>query len=191
MAAWKEKNKIMQRYDVTAEMYDERYAEEQASKYKVALENLKVAETMILDVGCGSGLFFSYVAPHAKLVVGVDISRKLLIHAKERACPFQNIFLIQADADYLPFAKSSFDTVFAFTLLQNVPNPMETLKEFKRVTKQKGKFVVTGLKKAFTLDKFLDLLEAAGLTVVSFADDEDLKCYVVALSLDRTCTSTT
>ena len=51
--------------------------------------------------------------------------------------------------------------------------------------------MVTGLKKAFTLDKFLDLLEAAGLTVVSFADDENLKCYVVALSLDRTCTSTT
>ena len=90
----------------------------------------------------------SYVAPHAKLVVGVDISRKLLIHAKEQACPFQNIFLIQADADYLPFAESSFDTVFAFTLLQNVPNPMETLKEFKRVTKQKWEICGNWLKKS-------------------------------------------
>ena len=48
----------MQRYDVTAEMYDERYADEQQRKYKKALENVNVTGKTVLDVGCGSGLFF-------------------------------------------------------------------------------------------------------------------------------------
>ena len=74
MASWKDKRKVMQRYDLTAQMYDERYAEEQETKYRVSLENLNVTGCVVLDVGCGSGLFFSHVAAQASMVVGVDIS---------------------------------------------------------------------------------------------------------------------
>ena len=66
-------------------MYDERYAEEQKAKYKKALEVVNVADRVVLDVGCGSGLFFSQVAAQADIVVGVDVSRKLLFKAKEQA----------------------------------------------------------------------------------------------------------
>ncbi len=52
---------------------------------QASLENLNVKGCAVLDVGCGSGLFFSQVAAQASLVVGVDISRKLLLKAKERA----------------------------------------------------------------------------------------------------------
>jgi hypothetical protein len=41
---------------------------------------------------------------------------------------------------------------------------------------------VTGLKKAFSLNAFRDVLEGAGLRVVSFVDNEDLKCYVAVLA---------
>ena len=82
----------MQRYDLTAEMYDERYAEEQKAKYGAALENVNVADGAVLDVGCGSGLFFSNRGAKAKMVVGVDISRKLLLKAKEQAQGFAECF---------------------------------------------------------------------------------------------------
>ena len=72
----------MHAYDVTAEMYDERYSEEQHRKYRRALENVDVMGVSVLDVGCGSGLFFSEIASKAKLVVGVDVSKKLLLKAK-------------------------------------------------------------------------------------------------------------
>ena len=74
-----------------------------------------------------------------------------------------------------------FDAVFAFTVLQNMPEPSETLNQLKLVAKPGGKVVVTGLKKAFSLNAFMDVLEGSGLCMVSFVDMEDLKCYVAVL----------
>lgn len=184
MADWKDKRKVMLRYDLTAQMYDERYAEEQESKYEASLEKVNVTGCAVLDAGCGSGLFFTQVATQASLVVGVDISRKLLLKAKERAGVFDNVSVLQADTDHLPFKESGFDIVFAFTVLQNMPKPTETIDELKRTTKVDGRVVVTGLKKAFTLTNFMDFLESSGLTVVSFVNDENLKCYIAVLALN-------
>jgi ubiquinone/menaquinone biosynthesis C-methylase UbiE len=159
LAGWKDKRKVMQRYNVTAEMYDERYSQEQERKYKKALENVNVAG----------------------LVIGVDVSRKLLFKAKEQGSTFSNVAVLQADADHLPFRDGLFGAVFAFTVLQNVPKPAETLDELKRVAKKGGKIVVTGLKKAFPLASFIDLLDCSSLIVVAFVDDEAINCYVAVL----------
>ena len=172
----------MQSYDVTAEMYEERYGDEQQRKYKKALEKINISGKALLDVGCGSGLFFREVSKDAMMVVGVDISPKLLLKAKEQASAFSNTFVLHADADHLPFKKGCFDDVFAFTVLQNMPNPDETLSELKMVMKGEGKVVVTGLKKAFPLEKFMDVLENSGLQVIVFVDDEVVKCYIAVLS---------
>ena len=119
---------------------------------------------------------------NAQTVVGVDVSRKLLLKAKEQANASQNVFLVQADADHLPFSDDFFDPVFAFTVLQNMPEPSATLNELKRVAKCDGRVVVTGLKKAFSLGAFMDVLEGSGLRAVSFVDDESLNCYVAVLA---------
>ena len=171
----------MQSYDATSEMYEERYAEEQQRKYEKSLEKVEVTGKLVLDVGCGSGLFFG-VAAQADVVVGVDVSRKLLLKAKEHARETQNAFVLQADADHLPFSDRCFDNVFAFTMLQNMPNPDVTLSELRRVIKSNGRVVVTGLKKAFPLNTFMDILEGSGLMVSAFVDDQDLNCYVVVLA---------
>ncbi|MDR0493474.1 MAG: class I SAM-dependent methyltransferase [Nitrososphaerota archaeon] len=181
LTAWKTKRSMMKRYDITAEIYDERYFEEQNRKYKKALENVGVKGLSILDVGCGSGLFFSHVAEQAMLVVGVDVSHGLLLKAKERPERNGNVFLVQADADHLPFRDNFFGATFAFTMLQNVPNPSETITELKRVVEVNGKVVVTGLKKAFALNKFMDILEDSKMTLTAFVDEKTLNCYVAVL----------
>jgi ubiquinone/menaquinone biosynthesis C-methylase UbiE len=172
----------MKRYDLTADMYEERYAEEQQAKYRAALESVDAAGGVVLDVGCGTGLFFSQVAAQASMVVGIDISRKLLLKAGDKAKKLSNVFVMQVDADHLPFREGSFDAVFAFTVLQNMPKPSETLCELKWVAKLGGSVAVTGLKKAFPLDEFMDVLEGTSLRVASFVDIEDLKCYVAVLA---------
>lgn len=172
----------MQRYDVTARMYDERYAEEQTAKYQAALKHLNI-DGSVLDVGCGTGLFFSHIATEAQTVVGVDISRLLLLQAKERVRDFPSVLLVQADADHLPFRDACFNVVLAFTVLQNMPKPSETLSELKRNAKCDAHFVVTGLKKAFSLEAFTALLHNAGLQVVSLEDDETLKCHVAVTAV--------
>jgi ubiquinone/menaquinone biosynthesis C-methylase UbiE len=183
--AWKEKQQIMQRYDTTAEGYNELHGEEQEAKYRVALQNLPLKTTdAVLDVGCGSGLLFPHVADKTAIAVGVDLSRELLKKAQTTAKKFPNTFIVQADADHLPFTDAVFGAVFSFTVLQNMPNPQKTLQEWKRVTKAGGNLVVTGLKKAFPLDKFLDVLEDSGLRLDCFVDEDDLKCYVAVLTVD-------
>ena len=149
---WRDKRKVMLRYNVTADSYDEQYTDEQRRKYTKALEKVDVTNNAILDVGCGSGLFFKEVETQAEMVVGVDVSHNLLLKAKERAKASQNTFVLQADADHLPFKNNLFGFVFAFTVLQNMPKPTETLQELKRVAKKSGRVVVTGLKKAFSLE---------------------------------------
>jgi ubiquinone/menaquinone biosynthesis C-methylase UbiE len=181
VSAWKQKRSVKRRYDLTAHLYDARYAEEQEAKYSVALENLGVTG-VVLDVGCGTGLLFSHVAAEAELVVGVDVSKQLLLQARKRAEKFCNVHLVQADGDYLPFKNSRFSVVFAFTVLQNLPKPSETLAEIGRTARRDASIVVSGLKKAFSLKAFGELLRQAGFGVVSLRDVDVLKCYV-ALSV--------
>lgn len=177
MSSWKQKRRVMRRYDLTARLYDMQYAEEQEAKYRIALENLKVEGT-ILDVGCGTGLLFAHVATKAETVVGVDVSKQLLLQARKRAEKFCSAQLVQADADHLPFNNACFTVVFAFTVLQNMPKPSETLMEIKRTAKRDAFIVITGLKKTFSLEAFGKLLQQAALQVVSLKDDDTLKCYV-------------
>lgn len=179
---WKDKRKVIERYDITAEMYDERYKEEQGRKYCKALQHIDIADSVVLDVGCGSGLFFDKVSDKAKIVIGIDVSRKLLNKAKEKANVRGNVYVLQADADHLPFYDKFFDRTFSFTILQNMPVPKKTLKELKRVGKPGGKMVVTGLKKAFPLNAFMDILEESKLTVTAFVDDENVNCYIAVLT---------
>ena len=63
-----------------------------------------------------------------------------------------------------------------------MPKPSETLGELKRVANKDGWVVVTGLKKAFPLEKFMDVLEGSGLDVVTFADEDNINCYVAVLT---------
>ncbi len=178
MSVWSKKRRVMRRYDSTAHMYDGRYAEEQEAKFEVALKALNLScYALVLDAGCGTGLFFGHVASHADTTIGLDFSRKILLQAKERAKNFSNVHVILADADRIPFKEASFDIVFAFTLLQNMPNPDETLKEIGRAAKHGALLVITGLKKAFPLETFEKLLRDSGLRIISLHDNA-LKCYV-------------
>lgn len=168
----------MQRYDLTAHIYDMQYREEQTAKIKAAIESINIdEESSVLDLGCGTGLLFNSVAEKAKIVVGLDISGKILFQAEERARKFLNVHLLKADAENIPLKETFFSHVFAITLIQNTPNLFETLNEIKRVTKENSIIVVTGLKKKFQQETFERILWTAGLRTTTLKS-EGLKCHV-------------
>jgi len=178
MADWRKKRQTMRHYDQSAAVYDAQYRKEQETKISSALTGLTLErENIILDMGCGTGLLFSHVAKRVKLVVGVDISARILKEAEERAKAYSNTALIIADTDHAPFPNNTFDAAFAVTLLQNIPKPHQTLDEMKRVTKQNGAIVATGLKKAFSRKEFTQLLRRVGLKIKVLRLDENLKEY--------------
>jgi ubiquinone/menaquinone biosynthesis C-methylase UbiE len=186
MSGWKKKRDVMRRYDTTAGLYDRRYAEEQKAKIVAAMKHVTMEErSLALDAGCGTGLFFSHMATKTGTLVGVDISKKSLLVARKRAKTHGNVGLVLADADNMPFKEHAFNHVFAFTLVQNMPFPAETLKELRRIASGDAVFAVTGLKRVFARKAFEALLENAGLRVLAFEDGDNLKCYVAVCAAVR------
>ncbi len=178
MAGWKQKRRHMRHYTRTAHVYNIRYADEQSLKIDVALENLKPRKGAILDLGCGTGLLLPRIQKTAKDIVGVDVSGGMLKEIPPSAKRSENVHLILADADQTPLRHGYFDAVLAITLLQNMSNPRNTLEEMKRVAKPDSSIIVTGLKKQFTQQSFLKLLEDAELKPRLLKTDERVKCHV-------------
>jgi ubiquinone/menaquinone biosynthesis C-methylase UbiE len=178
---WKQKRSAIRHYNRTAETYDQQYTEEQNLKITSALGALAQPvgkNAVILDVGCGTGTLFPHIARKTKQTVGVDASAELLKKAQARTKTHKNIALIRVDVDFLPFKAESFTHTFAFTLLQNMPNPEDTLEEIKRVTRRDARIVITGLKKHFTQTAFVGLLKDARLKILTLKTDEELKDFV-------------
>lgn len=176
---WKEKKREIRRYDVTAHIYNLRYHKEQGKKYEAVLNLLEVTNgNLVLDLGCGTGLFIQRIAKLGCTIVGVDHSKKMLEETKRECSYLINVSLICGDADFLPLRENMFDKVFAFTLLQNMPEPRKTILEMIRVARIDSDLVLTAQKKIFTKERFMQLLGEIDLSVVKFFDDEGLKDYI-------------
>jgi len=177
---WKAKREIRKRYNDSSEVYDNLYRDEQEAKIRTALSALEDIQMekldLALDVGCGTGLLFRHIIERTNLLVGLDMSKNLLRKASNRTS--SRGALILADADHMPFAEGSFDTVFAVTLLQNMPHVKVTFQEINRVARRNAVIIATGLKKSFGKREFLILLRKAGLEIVNARADDHLLGYV-------------
>ncbi len=180
MSAWDQKRKVMRHYSRIASTYDLQYTEEQEEKMSVALSDVHLGrDSLILDLGCGTGLLLNHLGNSVRLLAGIDISRDILKEAKKRADQLKNVALLCADADYTPFRNQIFHAVFAITLLQNTPNPTRTLEEVKRIARKNASIILTALKKEFTLDATEQLLRKVGLSVETMNTDNSLKGYII------------
>lgn len=179
MRVWKQKRGSMQHYDKQATIYNVHYLVEQNAKIETMLSRMTFRRNeKVLDLGCGTGFLFPYLAQKAEFLVGLDISKKVLHEAKKRARGHLNIHIIRADADTTPFLGGIFNKILSITVLQNMPKPKKTITEMKRTAKAEAIFAVTGLKKKFTEERFVNLLENGKLKVLSLNTDEQLKGYV-------------
>jgi ubiquinone/menaquinone biosynthesis C-methylase UbiE len=101
----------------------------------------------VLDLACGTGgfsrAFASTVGP-AGLVVGVDASPTMLARAAAelRKRGPENVALIRADAESLPFDDSGFDAVCCFAALHLFADPMRALDEMTRVLTPGGRIAI-------------------------------------------------
>jgi ubiquinone/menaquinone biosynthesis C-methylase UbiE len=139
---WRKKKDSIRFYDLTASSYEELYGKEQEEKYDAALKSLGISCLgKVLDVGCGPAIFLRKIVNTSTLRVGLDISYQILVSARGTDTSLMHI--IRADADFLPVRDEIFDSVFAFTLFQNMPNPRSTLHEMLRIVRTKGVIVLT------------------------------------------------
>jgi SAM-dependent methyltransferase len=97
----------------------------------------------ILEIGAGSAMCSRWLASHGAESVASDVSVGMLGHAALGAqLTGIEIPLVQADAQYLPFADASFDTVFtAFGAVPFVADSARVMREAARVVRPGGRWV--------------------------------------------------
>lgn len=94
----------------------------------------------ILEVGCGSGCFTSYLenVSSGMTIFGIDNDRILIDKAAKRQFSNNKVSYICGDARNLPFEESNFDMVISHTFFQCVDQKHVILNEMKRVVKPNG-----------------------------------------------------
>jgi ubiquinone/menaquinone biosynthesis C-methylase UbiE len=143
----KEKGQL---FDEWPEAYDRWFTTPIGSlirKYEaqLILDLLKpMAGEIILDVGCGTGVFTLDLLSLGSRVIGLDISLPMLMRAskKLKGHPFQ---MVLADMLNLPFSESSFDKVVSITALEFVEDAKRAVEELFRVTRRGGRIVLATL----------------------------------------------
>jgi len=93
----------------------------------------------LLDVACGTGNTAIPLARRGAVVTGVDIAANLLVQARARAeAENLSITFDEGDAEQLPYADGSFDTVVSMFGAMFAPRPALVASEFARVLKPGG-----------------------------------------------------
>ncbi len=102
----------------------------------------------ILDFGCGVGRLARAFRRHFEQYAGIDISESLVFEARRlHASLSQAHFIVSASAT-LPIASNSCDMVYAWGVLQHVPDRTSALRyvgEFVRVMRPGGMLAFTTL----------------------------------------------
>ncbi|WP_286899721.1 class I SAM-dependent methyltransferase [Thermocrispum sp.] len=96
----------------------------------------------VLEVAVGTGLNLPHYPPDVRLT-GIDFSAQMLALAERRATGLgRPITLLRADAQRLPLADDSFDTVVCTFGLCAIPDHEAALDEIDRVLRDGGRLIL-------------------------------------------------
>lgn len=115
-------------------------------KFAVQLAQLRMGDS-VLDVAGGTGDLIKacakYIGPQGKAIL-LDINAAMLNMGRDRLLNsgLTEISVIQANAEYLPFAEDSFDCLSIAFGLRNVTNKQTALQSMYQVLKPGGRLLV-------------------------------------------------
>jgi phosphatidylethanolamine/phosphatidyl-N-methylethanolamine N-methyltransferase len=152
----------------------------------VAIERMAIRRGhRVLEVGVGTGINTS-LYPKKCHVTGIDLSASMLERARERVARegLKHVRLLEMDAARLTFADDTFDIVYAPYLVSVVPDPVQVVREMRRVCRTGGKIII--LNHFRSKNPLLSRLEQAisPLTVhIGFKSDLDLPGFLAQAEL--------
>jgi 2-polyprenyl-3-methyl-5-hydroxy-6-metoxy-1,4-benzoquinol methylase len=103
-----------------------------------------IPSNRLLDIGCGTGIYFDALVRHADSIDAIDLSSDMVRVARDycKHSGLNTIHLIIGSAECLPCGSADFDVVIAMDLLHHVPDIEAALSEVHRVLKPGGHFLV-------------------------------------------------
>ena len=129
----------------------------------------------VLEVGVGTGKNLPYYSKDQVELTAIDISKKMMDKAKERAeqLKFKINFKL-VDSEKFPFPNNSFDYIITTFVLCSVASPETVLKEMDRVLKPTGKILL--LEHVLSKNKLIRLFQRL---------HNPLTKFLVGVNIDR------
>jgi SAM-dependent methyltransferase len=159
------------------------------------LRSLLIRDSVIIEVGCGTGLNGECLLEMGHRYIGIDISRGMLTEARNKLNQKGKADFVLGDAEYVPFRDHCADVTLAVAVLHHLPNPQLCMNELARCTKslviigaeptRLSQFLLSpairlakhlglapglspadSLTKGFTKDQIKKMIEEAGLELI-------------------------
>jgi ubiquinone/menaquinone biosynthesis C-methylase UbiE len=108
------------------------------------IENIIDDNSVVLDLGCGTGAFSISIADKCKKIYAIDIVEDFVIATKKNITEYKkkNITTMFQNDEKIPVQDSYFDVVLLVDVLHHVENIDEILVEIKRVLKEEGSIII-------------------------------------------------
>ena len=145
------KKQTKEAYEREAKIYDKTRAIFEKGRFayreRKLLSEFLERKSLVLFEACGTGRHFKIILNQlGSEVVGLDISIEMLKIAKKK----QNVHLIAADVENLPFRQNTFDAVVCSRAFYLFDNKFRVLQEAHNVLKKGKKLMISTI--------FMDLL---------------------------------
>lgn len=105
--------------------------------------------SLVLDLGCGAGLWSVALAQEGYRLRGVDPAPKMVAEAEDFAMlhglSAEQVSFGVGDAEHIPADEAAFDGVVCLAVLDFVPHPGAALQEIWRVLRPSGRLVLAVL----------------------------------------------
>lgn len=140
---------------------------------------------LVLEVGIGTGYNVPYHPAEAR-VVGIDISLGMLQRTRAKTEPSgRSPSLAQMDVERLAFPDDTFDGAVATLVFCGVPNPVQGLRELRRVVKPGGRIVLLEHMRAASrpLARIMDWLNPLAWLIIGEDMNRDTVANVRAAGL--------
>jgi len=111
-----------------------------------ALAALMPGDSVVGDLGCGTGVLSQMIAPWARKVIAVDSSAAMLQAARKRLKGITTVDLRHGELTNLPVEKQTFHLAIMTLVLPYVEEPERVFREVARATQPGGKLVIADMR---------------------------------------------
>lgn len=128
-------------FDKAAHMYDGWYLTVKGGQVFEAerslVDSLLPSSGVGLEIGAGTGVFSDALTNEERIVVCLDLSKKMLSSAKQRGLPS-----IIGSADSMPLRRESLGFVYLITVLEFLKTPINALEEGMQVIRAEAPIIL-------------------------------------------------
>jgi SAM-dependent methyltransferase len=101
-----------------------------------------MSKKIVLEAGCGAGRFLEVLAPFAKKLIGMDMTKAIDVAFENLNTTYPNVDFLQADLNNHPIKKNSIDLVYSIGVLHHIPDTLKGIKGLLKCVKPGGELAV-------------------------------------------------